>query len=66
MEHGRVSGEGLILGESTVPLHRRRRSGFIDKKKEGKEKKLTRNESLGGDVNCYDPSSSENLEKSCR
>lgn len=34
MEHGRVSGEGLILGESTVPLQRRRRSGLIDKKKE--------------------------------
>ena len=50
MEHGRVSGEGLILGESTVPLHRRRRSVFIDEKKE-EGKNLRRNKSLSGDVN---------------
>lgn len=31
---GRVSGEGLALGERTVPLHRSRRSGFINKKKQ--------------------------------
>lgn len=33
MQHGRVSNEGLVRGECTVPLHRRRQSGFICKGK---------------------------------